>query len=303
MSNENIRLIKRFTSPLRSILRGGDEDMTGEEILSLVAEYGPKNLLASEKKFDGSGDPEEVHSYTYDEKGNLIEHVMEMPMDGILERFVTTRNAEGHPITIVKFYGDDAGEKVEYVFATHGQPVSVVRHDADGEFESKEELTYNDQHLLVQRLVTDAAGVTRKYTFAYNDKNLMAKEEELDGNDKLVSRLEYTYNEDGKETSLLKFNEENKPVSSVKSEYDENGRLARRVSKGFYTRISLYEYDEEGRLLEESLSDENGFVISRNRMEYNESGLVTHETVYETDLTRAGRDTHLAHRFEYEFFS
>jgi hypothetical protein len=102
--------------------------------------------------------------------------------------------------------------------------------------------------------------------------------------------------------SLAKWNKDGKVVSVLRSEYNELGRLVRRVSKGFYTRITLYEYDELGRLLEEALSDENGFVISRNRMEYDEHGNVLEETVYETDLTRAGRDTHLAHRFEYEFF-
>lgn len=303
MSKDNIKVIKRFTSPLRSILRSSNEEMEGEEILSLVAEYSDKNLLVSELKFDDDGEPEETHSYRYDEKGNLIEHTMEMPMDGIFERFVTTRNAEGHPVTIVKFYGEDAGEKVEYVFGPNGHPVEVVRHDADGEFESKEELVYNDQNLLISRKINEASGDVKKFLFSYNDKGLLVKEEEFDGKDVMVSRLEYSYNEDGKEEALAKFNSENKVVSSVRSEYDENGRLSRRISKGFYTRISLYEYDDQGRLLEESLSDENGFVISRNRMEYDENGQIIHETVYETDLTRAGRDTHLAHRYEYEFFS
>lgn len=300
---ENIRIIKRFTSPLRSILRGGDDENTAVEIVSLLAEYDAKNLLIAEQKFDDGGDPEETHIYRYDERGNLVEHVMEMPMDGIVERFVTTRNAEGLPVIIVKFYGDDPGEKVEYVFGAHGHPVEVLRHDADGAFESKEELEYNDQQLLVKRILTEVNSEPKIFLFAYNDKGLLMKEEELEGKDKPVSRVEYTYNEDGKETSVNKFNGENKLVSLVKSEYDDNGRLARRISKGYYTRISLYEYDEQGRLLEESLSDENGFVISRNRMEYDESGRVSHETVYETDLTRAGRDTHLAHRYEYEFFS
>lgn len=303
MSKENIKVIKRFTSPLRSILRSSNNESEGEEILSLVAEYSDKNLLVSELKFDDDGEPEETHSYSYDDRGNLIEHTMEMPMDGIFERFVTTRNADGHPVAIVKFYGDDAGEKVEYVFGPNGQPVEVVRHDADGEFESKEELAYNDNQLLVSRVITEASGAVKKFLFSYDEKGLLMKEEEREAGDKMVSRLEYAYNEDGKEEALTKYNGDNKVISSVRSEYDENGRLSRRISKGYYTRISLFEYDDQGRLLEESLSDENGFVISRNRLEYDEDGLVSHETVYETDLTRAGRDTHLAHRYEYEFHS
>ncbi len=303
MNRETIKTIKRFTSPLRSILRGGDNDAEAGEKLSLQADYDTRNLLISEQKFDDDGEPEEMHIYRYDEKGHLVEHVMEMPLDGIVERFVTTRDGSGHPVMIVKFYGDDPGEKVEYVIGTHGLPLEVLRHDADGEFESREELEYDDRQQLVKKNLKEADSKQKQYLFMYNEKGLLVQEEERDGDGKMVSRLEYAYNEDGKEVSLLKYNPENKAVSSVKSEYDENGRLSRRISKGFYTRISLYEYDDQGRLLEESLSDENGFVISRNRMDYDESGLVVYETVYETDLTRAGRDTHLAHRYEYEFFA
>jgi hypothetical protein len=75
------------------------------------------------------------------------------------------------------------------------------------------------------------------------------------------------------------------------------------VSRGFYTRISNFEYDELGRIVEESLSDENGFVISRSNFEYNEKGELIGEIIYETDLTRAGRDTHLSYRYEYSYFS
>ena len=77
--------------------------------------------------------------------------------------------------------------------------------------------------------------------------------------------------------------------------------MIRRESHSFYVRISEYEYDEKGNLLEEALSYENGFVITRSRYVYNEKDHVIEETLYETDLTRAGRDTHIIHRYEYAF--
>jgi len=43
-------------------------------------------------------------------------------------------------------------------------------------------------------------------------------------------------------------------------------------------------------------------VIARNAFHYNEDGRVEEEVVYETDLTRAGRDTHMILRYEYELF-
>lgn len=302
MAQEKVRVIKRLTRPLKSILRSGDQDDFSAEITSLIIEYNDRNHPVTEQKFDESGEPEEVHHFVYDDRGHLIAHTLELPVDGIFERFNTTRNADGLPIEIIKYYGDDAGERVVYEYGAHALPVLITRHDADGEFESKEELEYNDRKELVLRTVQEASGERKRFVFKYNEKGLLVTEEEWNGDDHLSGKVEYAYNEDGREVAVNKTNAEGKLVNTIRSEYDENGRLVRRVSKGFYTRISTFEYDEEGRLLEESLSDDHGFVISRHRMEYDERGVLVHESVYETDLTRAGRDTHLAHRYEYEFF-
>lgn len=301
MAQEKIRVLKRLTRPLKSVLRGADDDFSNE-ITTLIVEYNRRSHPVTEQKFDDSGDAEEVHRFEYNDQGHLVTHVLELPADGIFERFDTLRNADGLPVEIVKFYGDDPGERVLYEYGPHALPVVIVRHDADGGFESREELEYNDKKELVRRSISEADGSVKRFQFGYNAKGWLMLEEELEGDGKLVNRTEYVYNDDGRELAVNRTKTEGKLMSTVRSEYDENGRIVRRMSKGFYTRISTFEYDDEGRLLEEALSDENGFVISRHRMEYDEQGLLVFESVYETDLTRAGRDTHLAHRYEYEFF-
>ena len=55
-------------------------------------------------------------------------------------------------------------------------------------------------------------------------------------------------------------------------------------------------------MIEELLSDENNFVIARNAFQYNQESRIEEEVVYETDLTRAGRDTHMIMRYEYEMY-
>lgn len=303
MSSTNpIKTIKRFSTPIKSLLRGGNEENSEEEVLSLVAVYSPLNLLLSEQKYDLNGDLEEVHTYTYDENGRIVEHLLEIPEDGISERFVTNRNPDGFPVLIVKFYGEDSGEQTEYTYGTHAQPIAILRLDADGEFDASEELQYDDQSRLIVRKVKSATDGEKEFRFKYDENGRLISEEELDKDGNMVSRVDSEYDEEGKETVVAKYNKEGKIVSLLRSEYDELGRLSRRVSKGFYTRISTYDYDEAGRLTEEALSDENGFVISRNRMEYDNDGRLVEETVYETDLSRSGRDTHLSNRYEYELF-
>lgn len=303
MAQEKIKILKRYSRPLKSVLRANPEADDSAEVLSLLIEYNDKNAPLREQKFDDFGEPEEHHRFEYDDRGNLLLHLFEMPREGIVERFVTTRNADGLPLEIVKFYGDDAGEKVNYEYGAHTLPVTVVRFDADGVFESTETLEYDEQRRLLSRTIREANGELKKFVFSYNEQGWLVAEEEFDTKQQTVGKVEYGYDEEGREVAVNKHNEAGKIISTVRSSYDANGRLVQRVSKGFYTRISTFEYDESGRLLEEALSDEHGFVISRHRMEYSENGLLSEETVYETDLTRAGRDTHLAHRYDYEFFA
>lgn len=295
-----LKILKKFTVLLQSPLKASRES-DQEELLVLTAVYNEKGLLLSEVRVDMEGGEEELHHYYYNDHGHLTEHVLEIPADGIIERFITVRNPDGLPLEITKYYGEEPGEKTCYSYGNHAQPVRIVRYDADGVFEEEDELLYDDQSRLVRRCVKNAEGQEKVVDFTYDENGLVVKEEEKQGDD-IVSVLNTDYDEYGRETWLRKLNAEGKMVSAQESQYDDVGRLVRRTTRGFYTRISTFSYNEAGQLAEEALSDENGFVISRNRMEYNEEGQLSDETVYETDLTRAGRDTHLANRYEYEYF-
>lgn len=296
-----MKTIRKYSTQIRSILRSTSDQDQNTEVLTQEEEYDAKNLLVLEKRFSMDGELEEVHSYVYDEQGRLLTHLLEIPEDRISEKFVTTRNADGNPVKIVKFYGDDEGEKTEYEFGTNAEVVKIIRFDADGELEANEELEYDDQSKLVARNISSPVDGNKNYRFYYDENSQLIKEEELDDNGAVLSFVEIDYDEEGRETYVSRYNEAGKMLSQQVSEYDEMGRLARRIAKGFHVRITAFEYDEQGRVVEESLSDQNDFVISRTRLSYDNDGRIAEETIYETDLTRSGRDTHLSHRFEYVF--
>lgn len=296
-----IKILQKFSSPLQSIFKTSDAASSGE-VLSFYAEYDNRGLVLSERKYTLSGEVEEDHSYLYSEKGHLLEHLLAFPAEEVSERYVTERNEGGYPLVITKYYGDDPGERTFFEYNADNKPVNIRRTDADGEPESEETIIYNDKGLVSERAILSPSEGNRKYIFSYNDKGWLTEEKELNADDKLIARLNLDYDDAGRELVSRKYNEADKLVTRIDSVYDELDRLVKRHSKGFYQRITLISYDEQGRVSEESLSDENGFVISRNRYTYDEEGRLADETIYETDLTRAGRDTHLLNRYQYEFF-
>ncbi|MBP6513064.1 MAG: hypothetical protein KA347_10370 [Bacteroidia bacterium] len=294
-----MKAIRKYSTPIKSLLRSVTEQDAIPEVLTQEEEYNDKNLLVLEKKYNMDGEIEEVHSFTYDEQGRLLNHLLEIPEDGISERFVTSHNADGNPTLIVKYYGDDEGEKTEYVYGTNAQVVKIMRYDADGEFEAEEDLEYDDQSKLMVRRITSPVEGNKCYRFSYDEKSNLIKEEDFDENDQLSAYVEIDYDEEERETYVSRFNEAGKMISQLLTEYDAQGRIVRKIAKSSNVRITSFEYDEQGRVIEESLSDQNDFVISRTRLTYDDDGRIAEETIYETDLTRSGRDTHLSNRFEY----
>ncbi len=294
-----MKAIRKYSTPIKSLLRSVSDQDSVPEVLTHEEEYNGKNLLVLEKKYDMDGELEEVHSYTYDDQGRLLNHLLEIPEDGISERFETSRNADGNQTKIVKYYGDDEGEKTEYVYGTNAQVVKIMRYDADGEFEAAEDLEYDDQSKLMVRRISSPVEGNKYYRFSYDEKSNLIKEEDFDENDQLSAYVEIDYDDEERETYVSRFNEAGKMISQLLSEYDELGRIKRKIAKSSHVRITAFEYDEQGRVIEESLSDQNDFVISRTRLTYDDDGRIAGETIYETDLTRSGRDTHLSNRFEY----
>jgi len=282
------------------MLRQASQEEQPEE-LTLEASYSDQGLLLREWKLQHGETSAELHTYSYDPQGRLLVHHLEIPDDGIEERFVTQRNANGQPVEIQKFYGDDPGERTVYVFGENGEPAEVAHYDADGDFDKSEKFSYDDQKRMVRRDVKKSDDTESSLEYSYNEQGLLVMVTEKDSQGNLMSRQEHDYTMEGLDARILLFNESGKQITEVLSEYDENGRLTSKKSVSYYTRIQRYEYDDAGNLVEESLSDENGFVISRTRYDYDDQNRLMNETIYETDLTRAGRDTHYNNRYEYEF--
>ena len=264
--------------------------------------FNEKGNVVVDSKYDQEGELEERHSYTYNQKGSLIDHTVEMPLDDVVEKFVHERNELDQLTVVTKFYGDESGERTVYVYNENNLPIEITYYDADGEKESIENYQYDEKQDVVEKKVVsffdNAQNKTHQYE--YNDKGLLMQYVVTSENEKTTTT--YTYNANDLEERCIQNNANGKKLLEITSEYDDNLRLIKKVTKGYYTRITTLAYDEQGRIIEELLSDENNFVIARNAFHYNEDGRVEEEVVYETDLTRAGRDTHMILRYEYELF-
>jgi hypothetical protein len=272
------------------------------EFLLQEIEYDEKGNVDVDSKYNSDGELEERHSYTLNQQGSLVSHSVEMPLDEVVEQFNYDRNESDQLTAVTKYYGEEAGERTTYVYDENNLPVTITYYDADGELESTENYNYNEQKLVVKKVINHHADQSQNKThlYDYNDKGLLMRYVVESENDKTIT--EYNYNPHDLEEKCIQNNSNGKKLLEINSEYDENLRLVKRSTKGYYIRITTIAYDDKGRVIEEQLSDENNFVIARNAFEYTDDGRISEEVVYETDLTRAGRDTHMIMRYEYELY-
>lgn len=272
------------------------------EFLLQEVEYDEKGNVIVDSKYNSDGELEERHSYTSNQNDSLVSHAVEMPLDDVVERFKYDRNESDQLIRVTKYYGNDEGERTEYVCNENNLPIEITYYDADGEMESVEKYVYNDRQEVVEKTVVyvNDQSQNKTHQYEYNDKGLLMQYIVTSEIEKTTTS--YSYNSHGHEECCIQNNSNGKKLLEIISEYDEHLHLVKKITRGYYTRITTLAYDEQGRITEELLADENNFVIARNAFHYNEDGRVEEEVVYETDLTRAGRDTHMIMRYEYELF-
>lgn len=302
--SEKIKAIKKYSFQFGQRSFGNWADVEDEPVLSSITQYDEQAHLVEEVKYDSDGEIEERHHYKYDNAGRVVEYKMEMPVDEVEESTRTTRNEKGFATSIQKFYGEDGGEKREFTYNCLEEVESVSHYDEEGMLEQKEVFSYDEKKRLMKREVYDGNNLfTKITTFFYGENDLPVEQIEYDGKNNLLNKIVFTHDDHGNEIKVLQTNDKGEKTTVIITQYDDLHRPVHRKSSGFYTRITQYAYDEKGNLTEESLSDENGMVITRSLHDYDENNRLAADAYYETDLTRGGRDTSLGSRYEYEFYT
>src|SRR5204862_216347 len=112
----------------------------------------------------------------------------------------------------------------------------------------------------------------------------------FNANSKLLEHILLYAVEDVTERRLLNRDEKGRLTEETKYYGDDSGEK------------TAYVYDENDRCIMQELFDSNGVLLRKNMYEFDEEGNVIHETTYEMDTSRGGRDKHFETRYEYMFY-
>ncbi len=295
-----IKSSKKYTTRFKKMAFGGEPD---GEILSVHSLYDDQGKVIEETRIDEE-DQEEKHVFAYSETGKLIRHELSIESDGISETFEYTRDEKGRVIQEIKYYGDDPGERVVYVYAAHEQPVSISRFDADGEPETVETISYNEKNLLTEHINANAANkITEVSRIEYDENDRPVKKTVFDGKDEMISVTSLSYNENNELIRITEKNKEGKVVSDITTTYDERGNVTSRKVRDFHSKSLQFSYDENDNCIEEAVYDEHGNMTMKSNYEFDADNHIISESGYFLDMNRGSQMANSQSRYEYEFYT
>ena len=300
--SKKIKSIKRFNRPFKPFSFGNAEETGEEEYLESFTELDENGNTLAETKYSDDGEVEDKNTYRYNSDGKLLEHTLLYAVEDVTERRMLTRNEKGLLLSEVKYYGDDSGEKTDYVYDDKDNLVERTYYDEEGVFVSKENFKYDDKGSLIEDIKFDANNNIEEHsTFKQlDDKSIEQIQHNPDGS--LASRTVIRFDDNGKELSSEQTTHDGKLISSVANVLDERGNVVERHFKDFYSKTIRYVYDENNRVTMQELFDGNGTLVQKNLYAYDEDGNTIDTHTYEMDTTRGGRDKHFQTRYEYEFW-
>lgn len=300
MESKEIKLKskRKYASNLRQMAFGGSAD---EEVLVEHWIFDAHGNLVENRKWEEGGSCE-INTYEYDEHGRMRLHCLVLEPFDAVEKTAYIRDEQGRVVSETKYYGEDAGERVEYLYEKHNSPVGIKRFDADGLLESTEKVELDENGDILVHRKLDAAG----YTIEKSEVNYAAPGKPsgkvVTSNDsKLIGKSEIVYNELGQVIRATELTPEGKILSDVLSEYDERGNVVVRRIRDYNSRLLRFEYDSLDRVITEEIFDEHGNMVMRNTMDYDENGFLTSETEFWLDTGRGTSHKNSVSRFEYDF--
>lgn len=295
-----IKSSKKYTTRFKKMAFGGEPD---EEVLAVHSFYDEKGNVIEEIRIDEE-DQEEKHVYEYHENGKLIRHDLMIESDGISETFNYTRDEKGRLIEETKYYGDDPGERVVYVYEAHDQPVSISRFDSDGEPESIETISYNDKNLLIEHKRAGAdSKIIEVSRIEYDEKELPVNKTVLDSKNEIISVTTLGYNDKNELIRVTEKNSEGKTVSDITSTYDERGNVTSRKVRDFHSKSLQFVYDENDNCIEEAVYDEHGNLTMKSNYEFDSENHLISESEYLLDMNRGSQMANSQSRYEYEYWT
>lgn len=223
--------------------------------------------------------------YEYNEAGEIKKEVVYNSEEKVT--YWDEKNEKGNQIKFIYYDEDNGYHHKEYEYDEFENEIRYVSYNEDGSIQYESLKEYNNKNQKVSEhetiMGTDGGNYVYDYAYEYNDAGQLIKEIHYEeyGESNWIA---YEYNENG---DVIK-------VTSYCIEYISYDNGPYQKNNEFANWITLYEYDDRGRVITEINQDGEGNVKSRVETQYNNRGDILSEI-------RTGSDGEIEFENRYEY--
>lgn len=292
----NIKTVKLYKEDF--IPEGiSSNDVTTRRYLHSITEYDRNGKVLKEESYSFDGSLEDKVENKYDEEGNLIEYVN--TIQGEVADHKSWEYDENKIVREYIHYVDGSKDQVNYNYDSQGRLFSKETFDEDGELEQKVEYEYSGNS--VKEITKDAEGEVTEEVFSEFDgeKTLLRSEKDYFTGEGFSVKNDY--DDKGRITQTIRFDENNNIVEKVEREYDENDRVIKLKETGQVKNSEIYfNYDNNGNPVRQEEKLEDGTQLSLIEREYDDNNLHIRSAVFLNGLgERMSQNYNVFHEYEF----
>jgi hypothetical protein len=282
---------------------GSEESMEreGKEVLQQSVSFNEKgNVLEHIQYFpDGTIEDKVVNTYTAD--GKLLEEVLYDQGVELAERRTMEYDEKGKPLREIKHYQDGARDFIDYSYDEAGHLVEKKYGDDSGWIEKREVFSFENDHLTQVKEFDDEDNLTGETTLVYDLEGRVEESSEWPAGEQ-GGRKVSVYNEKGLIEVIKHYSDSGKLIARFTYSYNDNGLvtdITEETQSGTNTSHNVYDEKDQVILREEYSADQE--LNHRVERTYDEYGNLLSSHVF---INGRGRhmNQHYLERVEYTFF-
>ncbi|MFC2114400.1 RHS repeat domain-containing protein [Bacteroidota bacterium] len=257
--------------------------------------------------YDANGEIESKTVQTYNDKGQLVEHITYFSEHEIAEHFQFEYTENGNIVKQIIRYAD--GSISIKSFARDKLDLLIEIRDDEDELEGTEFRRFNDQGNLLEEWIKDETGsISSRSLHEYNSEGQLVLKTEFGEDDETISKIYYKYDEHGNQIESLTLTENNEVKTRRISTFNDQNQLFEENVDGF--KIS-YEYDESGNRIRDEIIDPHQNTESFSEYYYDDNQQLEktiscqkgNMAYTSEDAVKGGKlAAFLISRYEYEYF-
>jgi len=237
----------------------------------------------------------------YDAEGRLTEEIIWDENDEIMERTTYERDENGRILRHLEHYLDGSFDITHYTYDDEGNLIEKVTITDEDETEGREKFHFENGKLVKSEEFDEENKLITSSEYVFDDHgNLIEqKNKTLEGGN---TSLRYEYDENNHRTMQMQYNEIGRLIEKISYTYDENGRVTHVLEEDERKKNTTeFTLDDQGRAVWQIEKDVFGEIVLKVERQYDADGNITRLTAF---IKSPGNypDQNYVLSYEYEHF-